>query len=196
MQQHPAKNLILFASGSGSNVENIARYFDADSRVRIRGVFCNNPKAGVIERCQRLGLPLYCFNRVAFEDPEGLQILLKSLKPDLLVLAGFLWKVPEHLVAAFPRQIVNIHPALLPGYGGKGMYGMHVHRAVVAAGEKESGITIHYVNEAYDEGAVVFQARVALEGSETPEDVAAMVHALEYEHYPPVIASLLFPEYG
>lgn len=196
MRQKTAKNLILFASGSGSNVENIVRYFQADSRVCIRGVFCNNPKAGVIERCQRLGLPLYCFNRVAFEDPDGLRLLLLSLKPDLLVLAGFLWKVPEHVVATFPGQIINIHPALLPRYGGKGMYGMRVHQAVVAAGEKESGITIHYVNEAYDEGAVIFQARVALEGTESPEDVAAMIHALEYEHFPPVIASLLFPENG
>lgn len=196
MSHKTVKNILLFASGSGSNVENIARYFEADPRVRIRGVFCNNPKAGVVERCQRLGLPLYCFNRVAFEDPEGLLPMLQSLKPDLLVLAGFLWKVPDHLVAAYPRQIVNIHPALLPAYGGKGMYGMHVHRAVVAASEKESGITVHYVNEAYDQGAIVFQARVPLEGTETPEDVAAMVHALEYEHFPPVIASLLFPENG
>lgn len=196
MQQKPAKNLILFASGSGSNVENITRYFAEDSRVRIRGVLCNNPKAGVIERCRRLGLPLYCFNRVAFEDPAGLLSLLRGLEPDLIALAGFLWKIPEPLVTAFPGQIINIHPALLPKFGGKGMYGMHVHRAVVAAREKESGITIHYVNEAYDQGAVIFQAQVALEGTESPEDVAEMVHALEYEHFPPVIHSLLFPRHG
>lgn len=192
MQPIPAKNLILFASGSGSNVENIARHFATDPRVCVRGVFCNNTKAGVIERCQRLGLSLYCFNRAAFEDPAGLVRVLQCLEPDLIVLAGFLWKVPEHLVVAFPQKIINIHPALLPKYGGKGMYGMHVHQAVVSGGEKESGITIHYVNEAYDEGAVIFQAKVALNPSDSPDDVAGKVHALEYEHFPEVIESLLF----
>ncbi len=193
MQPIPAKNLILFASGSGSNVENIARHFETDPRVCIRGVFCNNPKAGVIERCQRLGLSLYCFNRAAFEDPAGLLRLLQCLQPDLIVLAGFLWKIPEPLVAAFPKKIINIHPALLPKFGGKGMYGMHVHQEVVNRGERESGITIHYVNEAYDEGAVIFQKKIALEPSDTPEAVAGKVHGLEYEHYPEVIESLLFP---
>lgn len=193
MQPSPAKNLILFASGSGSNVENIAGHFAKDPRVCIRGVFCNNPKAGVIERCQRLGLPLYCFNRAAFEDPAGLLLLLQCLKPDLIVLAGFLWKIPEHLVAAFPRKMINIHPALLPKFGGKGMYGMHVHQAVVQNRERESGITIHYVNEAYDEGAVIFQKKVALDPSDSPEAVAGKVHRLEYEHFPEVIESLLFP---
>ena len=193
MQQIPAKNLLLFASGSGSNVENIARHFGSDPRVGIRGVFCNNPKAGVIERCQRLGLPLYCFNRVAFEDPAGLLRLLQCLEPDLIVLAGFLWKIPEHLVAAFPAKIINIHPALLPKFGGKGMYGMHVHQAVVNSGEKETGITIHYVNEAYDQGAVIFQKKVALDPSDSPDAVAEKIHVLEYEHYPAVVESLLFP---
>lgn len=192
MQPIPAKNIILFASGSGSNVENIANRFATDPRVSIRGVFCNNPGAGVIERCKRLGLPLYCFNRVAFEGRAGLLRVLQSLEPDLLVLAGFLWKIPEHLVAAFPGKIINIHPALLPKFGGKGMYGMHVHEAVVSKGEKESGITIHYVNEAYDEGAVIFQKKVALDPSDGPEAVAKKVHALEYAHYPEVIESLLF----
>jgi phosphoribosylglycinamide formyltransferase-1 len=193
MQQIPAKNLLLFASGSGSNVENIARHFASDPRVSIRGVFCNNPKAGVIERCQRLGLPLYCFNRVAFEDTDGLLRVLQCLKPDLIVLAGFLWKIPEHLVAAFPGKIINIHPALLPKFGGKGMYGMHVHQAVVNSGERETGITIHYVNEAYDQGAVIIQKKVALDPSDSPDAVAGKVHVLEYEHYPVVVESLLFP---
>ncbi len=190
MQPIPAKNLILFASGSGSNVENIATYFQ-DSEVRIRGVLCNNFQAGVIERCKRLRIPIYCFNRAAIEEVSGLLALLKSWRPDLIVLAGFLWKVPEALIEAYPDKIINIHPALLPKYGGKGMYGMRVHEAVVGAGDQESGITIHYVNESYDEGAVIFQKRVAITASDQPEDVASKVHALEYEYYPKIIESLL-----
>ncbi len=185
------KNLVLFASGSGSNVENIHLHFLEDPRIRIRGVLCNNPRAGVVERCRRLGLPLYCFNRPAYLQEEGLLQLLGGLAPDLIVLAGFLWKIPEAMVRAFPGKIINIHPALLPKYGGKGMYGMHVHQAVVAGGEKESGITVHYVNEAYDEGAVILQEAVPLSEGETPESLAEKVHQLEYTHYPRAIASLL-----
>ena len=190
MPADTSRNIVLFASGSGSNVENIADYFQ-DSGVRVRGVICNNFGAGVIERCRRLRIPVYCCNRAAFEEVSGLLALLASWQPDLLVLAGFLWKVPAGLIAAYPDRIINIHPALLPKYGGKGMYGMRVHESVVAAGERESGITIHYVNEAYDEGAVIFQARVALAPADRPEEVASKVHALEYEHYPKVIESLL-----
>ncbi len=184
------RNIVLFASGSGSNVENIADYFRG-SEVRIRGVLCNNFKAGVIERCKRLGIPIYCFNRPAIEEVSGLLALLDSWQADLIVLAGFLWKVPEALIRAYPDKIINIHPALLPKYGGKGMYGMRVHEAVVAAAERESGITIHYVNESYDDGAVIFQKRVAIAASDQPEDVASKVHALEYEYYPKIIESLL-----
>lgn len=190
------KSLILFASGSGSNVENIADYFKDDPRVRIRGVFCNNFQAGVIERCKRLGLPLYCLNRTAFEDPSALAGILQSLSPDLIVLAGFLWKIPGSVTSAFPKRIINIHPALLPKYGGKGMYGMHVHRAVLAGGERFTGITIHYVNEAYDEGAVIFQAETAVTPEDTPETIASRVHELEYAHFPRTIESLLFPSDG
>ena len=186
------KNLVLFASGSGSNVENIAAYFKEDPNVRISGVLCNNTKAGVIDRCKRLGLPLYCFNRPGWDEPQGILGLLNGLNPDLIVLAGFLWKVPEEMVRAYPGKIVNIHPALLPKYGGKGMYGMHVHRAVLANGEKESGITIHFVNEAYDEGAIIFQDKVEIVPGDTPESLAARIHDLEYRHYPPTIASLIF----
>jgi phosphoribosylglycinamide formyltransferase-1 len=186
------KRLVLFASGSGSNVENIATYFSEDPRVVVSGVLCNNTKAGVIERCHRLSLPLYCFNRPAWKQPEGLLSLLKGLRPDLIVLAGFLWKIPEELVQAYPMKIINIHPALLPGYGGKGMYGMHVHRAVIENREAESGITIHYVNEAYDEGAIILQERVPIGPEDSAESLAARVHELEYQHYPPTISSLLF----
>jgi len=189
---HSPKNIVLFASGSGSNVENIAAHFREDPRIRVAGVLCNNPGAGVVERCKRLGLPLFCFNRPAYQKLEGILQLLKSLEPDLIVLAGFLWKIPEELVRAFPEKIINIHPALLPRFGGKGMYGMHVHRAVIEKGEKESGITVHFVNEAYDEGAIILQKKVAVAAGETPESLAEKIHQLEYEHYPQVISKLLF----
>ena len=186
------KRIVLFASGSGSNVENIAQYFEGDTRVEIGGVLCNNPGAGVVDRCKRLRLPLYCFNRPAYMEGKGILALLKGLEPDLIVLAGFLWKIPESTVAAFPDKIINIHPALLPRFGGKGMYGMHVHRAVIEEGEKESGITIHRVNEAYDEGSILLQEKTPIEPGDTPEALAKKIHALEYAHYPPAIASLLF----
>ena len=187
------KKIVLFASGSGSNVENIATFFKEEPSVVISGVMCNNPGAGVVDRCRRLKLPLFCFNRPAMEQGEGLAGLIEALKPDLIVLAGFLWKIPEWLVKAHPNRIVNIHPALLPKFGGKGMYGMHGHRAVVESGEAESGITIHFVNEAYDEGAIIAQEKIGIVEGETPEGLAEKIHQLEYKHYPPVIASLLFP---
>jgi phosphoribosylglycinamide formyltransferase-1 len=186
------KRIVLFASGSGSNVENIAKYFEGDDRVEIVGVLCNNPGAGVVDRCKRLRLPLYCFNRPAYMEGKGILALLKGLDPDLIVLAGFLWKIPESTVAAFPDKIINIHPALLPRFGGKGMYGIHVHRAVIEAGETESGITIHRVNEAYDKGSILLQEKTPIEPGDTPEALAKKIHALEYAHYPPAIASLLF----
>jgi phosphoribosylglycinamide formyltransferase-1 len=186
------KRLVLFASGSGSNVENIAKYFAEDERVVISGVLCNNPGAGVVERCKRLELPLYCFNRPAYLQGEGILALLKGLNPNLIVLAGFLWKIPESLITAFPDKIINIHPALLPKYGGKGMYGMHVHNAVIEAGEKESGITIHRVDKAYDQGSILVQKKIRVLPKDTAEDVAGKIHILEYAHYPPAIASLLF----
>lgn len=188
---HRPKNLVLFASGSGSNVENIATYFSEDPTIQVTGVLCNNPGAGVVERCKRLGLPLFCFNRPAFKQLDGLLQLLRGLEPDLIVLAGFLWKIPEELVRAFPQKIINIHPALLPRFGGKGMYGMHVHRAVIENGERESGITVHFVNEAYDEGAIILQKKVAISEGETPESLAGKIHKLEYEYYPQVISNLL-----
>ncbi|MFM1879506.1 MAG: phosphoribosylglycinamide formyltransferase [Bacteroidota bacterium] len=187
-----SKNIVLFASGSGSNVENIARFFLDNHEISISGVFCNNPKAGVIERCNRLDIPVYCFNRSAVRNPEALLHLLKFLNPDLIVLAGYLWKIPESFVQTFPNKIINIHPALLPKFGGKGMYGNFVHEAVVRSGEAESGITIHYVNEAYDEGHIIFQAKVAVQPDDSPETVAKKIHELEYRHFPKVIQELLF----
>lgn len=196
MTGNTPRKLVLFASGSGSNVERIAAHFSGNPQVSIAGVLCNNTHAGVIERCHRLAIPLYCFNRHAFRQEDGLMALLSGLSPDLIILAGFLWKIPEALIAAYPDRIINIHPALLPKYGGKGMYGMHVHEAVAAAGESETGITIHYVNEAYDEGNIIFQARVPVLQTDSPQEIAAKVHHLEYAHYPRIIENLLALNHG
>ncbi len=187
----PPKRIVLLASGSGSNVENIATYFKDSTSVIVSAVYCNNPAAGVLDRCKRLGIPAITFNRPAYREPDMLPALLRQHRPDLIVLAGFLWKVPEAWIRAFPVRIINIHPALLPLYGGKGMYGMHVHEAVCAAGDRESGITIHYVNEEYDQGAIIEQIRVDIPEGTDAKGIASRIHQLEMEHFPRVIESLL-----
>lgn len=187
------KEIVLLASGSGSNVENIANYFKDHEYIRISCVLTNKNDALVIERCQRLNLPVLYFNKVAFAKSEIVLKTLKALSADLLVLAGFLWKVPEKIVAAYAGKIINIHPALLPKFGGKGMFGMHVHRAVKAQNEVVTGITIHFVNEEYDDGAIIFQEKVTLTESDSPDSIAQKVHALEYRHFPRVIEKLLLP---
>ncbi len=186
------KRLALFASGSGSNVERIATYFANRTDVTISLVLTNNPQAGVIDRCRRLHLPVLIFDRTVFKQTDRIPELLENQRVDLIVLAGFLWLIPQNLVRAFPDKILNIHPALLPKFGGKGMYGHFVHEAVVASGETESGITIHRVNEYYDEGAIVFQARCPVLPTDSPDDVARKVQALEHEHFPRVISETLF----
>ena len=185
------KKLALFASGSGSNVENFDRYFKEKSDVSIEIVLCNNPRAFVIERCQRLNIPCIVFDRPTFYESDTILKILNDYKIDMIVLAGFLWLVPPMLIKKFQKRIINIHPALLPKFGGKGMYGDKVHQAVVAAGESVSGITIHYVNEQFDEGEIIFQAECEVNKSDTPSDVAHKVHALEYEHFPKVVEKLL-----
>lgn len=185
------KKLALFASGSGSNVENIAHYFSSNDQVQIQCVLTNNLQAGVIERCKRLNLPLIYINPVALATPGFLSKMLVSYSIDLIVLAGYLKKIPSDLIEAFPHKIINIHPALLPNYGGKGMYGNKVHEAVKASGDNESGITIHYVNEHYDQGAIIEQQRVPVDATDTPESIAEKVHALEYQYFPKVIDRLL-----
>ncbi|MEO9662076.1 MAG: phosphoribosylglycinamide formyltransferase [Maribacter dokdonensis] len=185
------KKIILFASGSGSNVENIANYFKLRKDVTICCVLTNKSDAKVIERCNRLGINALFFNRQAFSKSNFILDMLRSLEPDLIVLAGFLWKIPEAITNAFPNKIVNIHPALLPKYGGKGMYGMHVHNAVKEAKEAETGITIHYVNAHYDEGAIIQQVKTVVNPKDSPEDIASKVHLLEYEFFPKVIDELL-----
>ncbi|OIN56716.1 phosphoribosylglycinamide formyltransferase [Arsenicibacter rosenii] len=185
------KRIAIFASGSGSNAEKIADYFAGRTDVEISLILSNNPKAGVIDRARRLHIPVLLFDRTTFYQTDRITQFLLAQHVDLVVLAGFMWLVPAGLVAAFPDKIVNIHPALLPKYGGKGMYGHFVHEAVVAAGERESGITIHFVNNHYDEGAPVFQASCVVEPTDTPDDVARKVQVLEHEHFPRVVDELL-----
>lgn len=179
--------LALFASGSGTNVQCIADYFSGKPDISIEGIFCNRPGAYVLERATRLGIPARLFTREDLYETGTVKRWLEESGIDYIILAGFLWLVPAPIVAAWRGRIVNIHPALLPKYGGKGMYGMHVHAAVIASGDRESGITIHQVNERYDEGSVVFRATCPVEPGETPETLAAKVHALEHKHFPEVI---------
>ncbi|MEO1010916.1 MAG: phosphoribosylglycinamide formyltransferase [Bacteroidota bacterium] len=187
----PVKNIVLFASGSGSNVENIARYFKDDPLIHIMAVFTNNKQARVLDRCNKLNIGTLCFNRTAFYQEEHILRILVALAPDLIVLAGFLWKIPQNLVDTFPDKIINIHPALLPKYGGKGMYGVKVHEAVKANKETQTGITIHFVNANYDEGAIIHQAITPVLPTDTAASIAEKVHQLEYEHFPKVIEKLL-----
>lgn len=182
-------NIIIFASGSGTNAQNIIEHFQNNDLARVSYVMSNNANAGVLERAKRLGIPCKTFTKKEMNEEAFLSFVQEHA--DFVVLAGFLLKIPDSLVELYPKSIVNIHPALLPKYGGKGMYGMHVHRAVVENGEVETGITIHYVNENYDEGAIIFQESVALSKEDSPEDVAAKIHLLEQEHFPKVIENIL-----
>jgi len=184
------KRIVIFASGSGSNAENIYDYFSNNNLVDITYILTNNPNATVIERAKRLGVKYRVFDKEEFRSDIKFIEFLKEAA-DLIVLAGFLWKIPESLIKAFPDKIINIHPALLPKYGGKGMYGMNVHKAVVANKELETGITIHYVNENYDEGAIIFQAKTPVLAADTPEDVVAKIHKLEFKHFPEIIEKVL-----
>ncbi|PRY99840.1 phosphoribosylglycinamide formyltransferase [Marinilabilia salmonicolor] len=185
------KNIVLFASGSGTNAENIALFFRNTPGVEVSYVFSNRSNAGVLERAKKLNIRTFVFDRKMFFDSDEVLNLLSEISPDLIVLAGFLWLIPEKMVNAFPNRIVNIHPALLPAYGGKGMYGDRVHQAVIDNGETESGITIHFVNEKYDEGNIIFQGKCPVHKKDTPETLASKIHKLEYEHYPRVIKELL-----
>jgi phosphoribosylglycinamide formyltransferase-1 len=182
--------IALFASGSGTNAENIIKVFRHIPYMRFV-VFCNKPNAGVLAKAAALQVPTVVFNRHDFYQSNVILHQLICEKTDLIVLAGFLWLMPATIVAQFPQRIINIHPALLPKFGGKGMYGTKVHEAVIASGEKVSGITIHYVNEYYDEGQIIRQVQCPVYQTDTPETLAARVHALEYEHYPRVIGELL-----
>jgi len=184
------KRIVIFASGSGTNAENIIKYFKQSAIANVVHVLSNNEHAKVFERAKKLNINRLHFNRNTFFEEETILNLLKN-EADIIVLAGFLWRIPQKFINAFPNKIINIHPALLPKYGGKGMYGMHIHDAVIANKETETGITIHYVNENYDEGAIIFQKSVAIDERDTAEDVANKIHRLEMKYFPKVIENLL-----
>ncbi|WP_405294244.1 phosphoribosylglycinamide formyltransferase [Algibacter sp. Ld11] len=185
------KRIVIFASGSGTNAENLIKFFHNRENASVIQVLTNNPHAKVLDRAKKLKVSALSFNKTAISETEDVLNLLKSAKPDLIVLAGYLWKFPDNILEAFPNKVINVHPALLPNYGGKGMYGMHVHHAIVENKEKETGITIHYVNEHYDEGAIIFQAKCNVTETDTADDVAAKIHQLEMEHFPKVVNDIL-----
>ncbi len=185
------KCIVIFASGSGSNAQQIAEYFAGTDVARVVKIYSNRADAYVLERAKNLNIPAEVFNKTDFYETDFICNQLTIMQPDIIVLAGFLWKVPESIIQAFPKRIINIHPALLPNYGGKGMYGERVHRAVIENHEPESGITIHYVNENYDEGAVILQAGCPVEPNDTPETLAEKIHILEYKYYPKTIERVL-----
>ncbi|MEO9872434.1 phosphoribosylglycinamide formyltransferase [Ekhidna sp.] len=181
-------NLAIFASGSGSNAENIAKYFAKHPNIQVNEILSNKLDAFVHERAKKLAIPSFTFSKEEFRDSS----FLKRLEGiDYIILAGFLWLIPDYLVRAFSNRIINIHPALLPKFGGKGMYGSQVHKAVIESYEAESGITIHLVNEEYDKGEVLFQAKCKVEPKDTPDSLAQKIHALEYEHFPRVIGEYI-----
>lgn len=183
--------ILIFSSGSGTNAEQIIRHFSPNSSIEVLAVYSNNPSAFVLERAKKLGVLTRVFNRQELNNPADLLKDLKAQSPDLIVLAGFLWKVPPHIIDAFPDKIINIHPSLLPKYGGKGMYGNYVHQAVIEAKETESGISIHYANSQYDQGAIIFQAKIAVDPDETPDSLAKKIHKLEHMYFSNEIEKLL-----
>lgn len=187
-------NLAIFASGSGSNAENIVNYFNGFPNVFIKLILTNNPHAGVIERMKKYGITLELFNKDDFYNSENVLNTLKAQKVDVIILAGFLWLVPEKLIENFEERIINIHPALLPAYGGKGMYGHYVHEKVIENREKYSGITIHLVNKEYDKGKILFQAKSKIDADDTPETLATKIHELEYLYFPQIITSFLYSD--
>ena len=184
------KRILIFASGSGTNAENIIKHFASSKTAIVTHVLSNNEHAKVFERCDRLGIDASLFDKQGFtKDDTVLQFLQQEA--DFIVLAGFLWRIPQKIVNAFPNKIINIHPALLPKYGGKGMYGMHVHKAVKENNETETGITIHYVNENYDEGTIIFQKKTTISDEDTPETIAEKIHILEQRYFPRVIEDVI-----
>jgi len=185
------KRIAIFASGSGTNAQNIIEYFNKSDKINVVLVLSNNKNAFVLERAKKLNVPSVTFDREQFYQSEYVVDLLLANKIDLIVLAGFLRLVPKNILQLFQNKIINIHPALLPKYGGKGMYGLKVHETVIENKETESGISIHYVNEEYDKGDVFFQTKCRVDPSDTPEILAQRVHQLEYEHFPKQIEKLL-----
>ena len=184
------KKVIIFASGSGSNALKIFEYFNNNQNIIIDSIYCNNPRANVINVFQKLSIKTVLFNKKDLYERAFLEAII-STNPDLIVLAGFLLKIPEKMVSAFENRIINIHPSLLPKYGGKGMYGLNIHKEVLLNKEKFSGLTIHYVNKEYDKGAVIFQKKIKINEKETPESLSSKVLKLEHENYPLIIEKIL-----
>jgi|WetSurMetagenome_2_1015567.scaffolds.fasta_scaffold647069_1 phosphoribosylglycinamide formyltransferase 1 len=183
--------IAIFASGNGSNAQRIIEHFEGSPSTKVALVLCNNPSAYVLERARLANIPTLLFNRQEFYESDRVPAALRNGGITLIVLAGFLWLIPSNILAAYPGRIINIHPALLPRYGGKGMYGMKVHEAVLASGDPESGISIHFVNDRYDDGNIIFQARCPVLPGDTPDTLATRIHQLEHLHYPQVIDQLL-----
>ncbi|MES2848581.1 MAG: phosphoribosylglycinamide formyltransferase [Bacteroidota bacterium] len=190
-QKNRAVNVAIFASGAGSNAQKIIDVFRNDDLIKIKLIISNNAEAGVLSIAANEKIPSLLIKKKRFYEEDAYLPELKEQQIDFIVLAGFLLKVPSILINRYPNKIVNIHPALLPKYGGKGMYGSKVHEAVIAAKEKESGISIHYVDEIYDHGNIIFQARCTVDENENPATLAQKIHLLEHKHYPEVIARLL-----
>jgi phosphoribosylglycinamide formyltransferase-1 len=189
-------NIAIFASGSGTNAENIANYFKTNKNIKVKLILSNNENAFVLKRAQNLDIESISFNRKDFYESEKVINLLLNKEIDFIVLAGFLWLVPQNILNNFDGKIINIHPALLPNYGGKGMFGDHVHKAVLENNEKESGITIHYVNEKYDDGDIIFQEKVSVDTKDTVESLAKKIHELEYKYFPKVIFNVINQQFG
>jgi phosphoribosylglycinamide formyltransferase-1 len=183
--------LAIFISGSGTNMQRIATYFKHHAQISVNLIVCNNPEAGAIAKAKALDIPLLMIDRNSLKNTQKLIEELRKFEIDWLILAGFLWLIPQTLIKAFPSKIVNIHPALLPAYGGKGMYGENVHQAVIKNKEKFSGITIHFVNEQYDAGAIIFQQQLEIQPNDTPSSLADRIHQLEHKYYPEVIENLI-----
>ncbi|HET6245457.1 MAG: phosphoribosylglycinamide formyltransferase [Bacteroidetes bacterium] len=182
----------IFASGTGSNAQKIIDYFkNKNPDIIVSLIVCNNPNAKVLEVAKKHGIKSLLITKVEFNSQEFLHTLENHAKLDLIVLAGFLWLIPKEFIRKFKGKIINIHPALLPGFGGKGMYGMAVHKAVKESGNKETGITIHYVNENFDEGEIIFQAKCSIKEKDTPESIALKIQKMEHKHYPRIIESLV-----
>ncbi len=185
------KKIVVFASGSGTNAENIIKFFKKSPNTSVVAVFSNKRSAKVLKRAHDLNVKALYFDKDALYNSYDVLHILEDINPDLIVLAGFMWIFPEDILKKFPGKIVNIHPALLPKYGGKGMYGMRVHETIIKNKEKESGISIHFVNENYDEGKIIFQAKTDISEEDTPESLAEKIHKLEYKHFPEIIQQLL-----
>ncbi|WP_345103471.1 phosphoribosylglycinamide formyltransferase [Mucilaginibacter panaciglaebae] len=185
------KRIAIFASGSGSNAQKIMEHFKRSPEAEVVLILTNNPQAYVLQRADNFEIPSHIFTRHELYETDDIIRMLKNLQVDLIVLAGFLWLVPKTLLAAFPNKIINLHPALLPKFGGKGMYGDHVHKAVLEAGEEESGITIHFANELFDEGEIIHQSKFKIEPGDSLEMIKFKGQQLEHQHFPKVIENLL-----